>query len=168
MSNYFAAKRYVIDYVLIYTSPNPYVIGLVLRSSGRIRNVDINHRERLSGHSGYTFRKLLGLWANAFTSFSEKPLRVATYTGILSAVLGFCYRDYIIVRRLLDSHVPLGYSSLMAAVLLVGELIMLMLSLVGEHLSRAYISINRSPQFVVRERCTLTDREKGTVNGNDP
>ena len=70
ISSYFAMKKYVKDEILKYTNPYPYLEGLVLRTTNKIKNVDINHKERKVGKSNYTLRKLLHLWVNGFTSFS--------------------------------------------------------------------------------------------------
>ena len=59
----------------------------------------VHHRAREEGRSGYTLGKLLGLWMNGFTSFSVKPLRIASYFGTLSAVAGFLYMIYIIINH---------------------------------------------------------------------
>ncbi|MBD5458326.1 MAG: glycosyltransferase family 2 protein, partial [Lachnospiraceae bacterium] len=89
LSSYFAVKRFIVDEMLRYCNPYPYVIGLVLRTTNKITNVDVHHREREIGASGYTIGKLLALWFNGFTAFSIKPLRVATVLGAFSAAMGF-------------------------------------------------------------------------------
>ena len=81
ISSYFAARRFVVKEMLKYENAYPYVIGLVLRTTKKISNVSVNHREREVGQSGYTLAKLLGLWFNGFTAFSTKPLRIATIGG---------------------------------------------------------------------------------------
>ena len=98
VSSYFAAKRFVVEEMKRYTNAFPYVIGLVLRTTKRISNVSVNHREREIGTSGYTFGKLIGLWFNGFTAFSVKPLRIATVVGCLCAVSGFIYGIYTIIK----------------------------------------------------------------------
>ena len=152
VSSYFAVKRFVVEDMIRYENSYPYVIGLVLRSTGNITNVSVNHRERESGTSGYTVKKLLGLWLNGFTAFSVKPLRIATGIGAFSAVVGFLYGIYTIIKRLLNPNVPLGFSSTMAAIVFFGGMIMLMLGLIGEYIGRIYISLNNSPQYVIREK----------------
>lgn len=97
VNSYFAARRFIVDEMLRYEHCYPYVIGLVLRSTKRICNVPVHHRAREEGRSGYTLSKLLNLWMNGFTSFSVKPLRIATYIGTLFAVAGFLYFIYIII-----------------------------------------------------------------------
>ena len=151
ISSYFAAKRFVIDEVIRYENSYPYVIGLVLRPTKNIGNVDVRHRQREVGHSGYTMKSLMGLWFNGFTAFSIQPLRFATMVGIFCAASGFLYGIYTIIKRLLIPAVPLGFSSLMSAVVFLGGMIMLMLGLIGEYVGRIYISLNNSPQYVIRE-----------------
>ena len=151
ISSYFAAKRFVIDEVIRYENSYPYVIGLVLRTTKNIGNVDVRHRQREVGHSGYTMKSLMGLWFNGFTAFSIQPLRFATMVGIFCAASGFLYGIYTIIKRLLNPAVPLGFSSLMSAVVFLGGMIMFMLGLIGEYVGRIYISLNNSPQYVIRE-----------------
>lgn len=163
ISSYFAARRFVVDEILRYENPFPYVIGLVLRTTKNISNVDVTHRERMIGTSGYTLGKLLGLWFNGFTAFSIKPLRIATVIGVISACGGFLYGIYTIIKKLLMPAVPVGFSALMAAVVFFCGLILLMLGMIGEYLGRVYISMNNSPQYVIRE--SIDERNKN--EGND-
>lgn len=157
LSSYFAVKRFVVDEMLRYSNPYPYVIGLVLRTTNRITNVDVNHREREIGTSGYTVGKLFALWFNGFTAFSIKPLRVATVLGAFSAAMGFLYGIYTIIKKLVNPNVVIGFSSLMSAVVIFSGIVMLMLGIIGEYIGRIYISMNNSPQYVVRE--CINERE---------
>ena len=153
VSSYFAARRFVVDEMIKYEYPYPYVIGLVLRTTKNIINVEVNHRDRLEGTSGYTLGKLLNLWFNGFTAFSVKPLRIATVTGAGCALLGFAYGIYTIIKKIFINPPGLvtGFSALMSVLVFMGGMLMLMLGLVGEYMGRMYISMNRSPQYVVRE-----------------
>ncbi len=160
LTSYFAVRRFVVDSMLAYEHSYPYVIGLVLRATKNITNVPVKHRKREVGSSGYTMRKLLSLWFNGFTAFSILPLRIATATGALFAAGGFLYGIYTVIKRLVNPAVPMGFSSLMAAVVFIGGMLMIMLGLIGEYIGRIYISINRSPQYVIRE-------ETGTKEGED-
>lgn len=151
VTSYFAAKRFVVDSMLEYENSYPYIIGLVLRTTRNIINVPVKHRSREIGNSGYTMKKLLGLWFNGFTAFSILPLRVATVSGAIFAGSGFLYGIYTIIKKLVNPAVPMGFSSLMAAVVFIGGMLMVMLGLIGEYIGRIYISINNSPQYVIRE-----------------
>jgi len=161
VSSYFATKRFVVDDMIRYENSYPYVIGLVLRATKNITNVVVNHREREEGASGYTIKKLLGLWFNGFTAFSVIPLRIATCLGVASAGVGFIYGIYTIIKRLLNPDVPMGFSALMAALVFFGGMIMIMLGLIGEYIGRIYISMNNSPQYVIRE---MINADKGDAD----
>ncbi len=151
LSSYFAAKRFIIDEMVRYTNPYPYVIGLVLRTTKKIANADVNHREREIGTSGYTLGKLFALWFNGFTAFSIIPLRIATVMGAMAAIAGFIYGIYTIIKKLVDPNVVIGFSSIMSAIMFIGGMMMLMLGIIGEYIGRIYISLNNSPQYVIRE-----------------
>ena len=157
ISSYFAVKRFVVEDMIRYENSYPYVIGLVLRATKNIINVPVCHREREEGNSGYTLKKLLGLWFNGFTAFSVKPLRIATSLGLGCAGLGFIYGIYTIIKRLVNPNVPMGFSALMAALVFFGGMIMIMLGLIGEYVGRIYISMNNSPQYVIREKIHLEE-----------
>ncbi len=156
VSSYFAAKRFVIDEMLRYQNPYPYVIGLVLRTTKKITNVEVTHRERQAGTSGYTIGKLLALWFNGFTAFSVKPLRIATIIGIFFSCVGFLYGIYTIIKKFVIPDVPVGFSALMSVIVFFGGVLLLMLGIIGEYIGRIYISLNNSPQYVVRE--SIDDR----------
>lgn len=159
--SYFACKRYVVDEVLRYENPYPYMSGLLLRATKKVCNVEVNHRERAEGSSGYSLKKLLLLWINGFTSFSVKPLRFATFLGFLTAAVGFIFGVYVIIHKIVVPDSLMGWSSTMAAMLFIGGMLMLMLGMVGEYVGRIYLSINRSPQFVIRDSVGFEDKKDG-------
>ena len=159
VSSYFAARKFVVNEMLKYENAYPYVIGLVLRTTKKISNAPVNHRQREVGQSGYTLGKLLGLWFNGFTAFSTKPLRIATVSGCIFAMFGFCYGIYTIVKKFVNPLVPVGFSSLMAAIMFIGGMVMLMLGLIGEYIGRMYICMNSAPQFVVRDLIEIKNKD---------
>ena len=98
---------------------------------------------------------------NGFTSFSVKPLRIATYFGVACAGAGFCYLLAIIVRYVLLRSAPMGWSSIVALMLIIGGVILLVLGMIGEYIGRIYMCINATPQFLVKEVITYKTEEKG-------
>ena len=159
ISSYFATRRFVIEDVVRYENAYPYVIGLVLRTTKNIVNVEVTHREREIGTSGYTFGKLLNLWINGFTAFSVKPLRIATMMGAIFAIFGFLYTIYTVIKKFVNPAVPLGFSTLISAIMIIGGMLMLMLGMVGEYIGRIYVCMNRSPQYVIREVINEEERK---------
>lgn len=158
LSSYFAARKFVVDQMLKYDNSYPYVIGLVLRTTRNITNVVITHKERQQGMSGYTLKKLISLWVNGFTAFSVKPLRIATIIGLICSIVGVICTIWTIINKFVNSQVPMGWSSTMAVILVIGGLILFVLGIIGEYIGRIYICLNHSPQYVVRD-CVNYNKE---------
>lgn len=150
-TNFMVMRRYIAREICRYQNPYPYMTGLILRTTRRITCVPMEERERYSGSTNFTFIKMLNLWMNGLTAFSIKPLRLSTLLGVILAGCGFLYGLYVIIARIVDASIVPGYSSLMAVLLLIGGCLMLMLGLIGEYIGRIYISLNNSPQYVIRD-----------------
>ena len=151
MASFFMAKRYIIDEMIRYQQPYPYIAGLILRTTQNIGNLDMEQRERNSGSSGYNLGKLLKLWINGFTAFSIKPLRIAASLGVGFGVAGFVLAIITIIRKLLIANIQVGWSSLISVNLIVGGIILIFMGLIGEYIGRIYMCINETPQNVVKE-----------------
>ena len=151
-TSFFIMRKFIVEEIVRYPHPFAYISGLVFRATKNLGNVEVQHRRRIEGESGYTIAGLIGLWINGFTAFSVKPLRAATFIGLLCALVGFVAGLYVVYQKFLNPEIPVGYTSMLATLLFVGGMIMLLLGLIGEYVGRIYISINQSPQYVVRER----------------
>lgn len=151
VSSFYIARSFVIHEMVKYENSYPYVLGLLLRTTRKVTCVVTHHRKRVQGKSGYSIKKLLALWINGFTAFSVKPLEIGIYMGMMLALIGFVSSIIIAVRRLLYTYVVIGWSSIIAIMLIIGGMILMMLGLIGEYVGRIYISINNSPQYVIRE-----------------
>ena len=151
MSNFIARKRFVCKEMAKYTNAFPYLEGLMLQITRDIVNVPMQERNRVSGHSGYNFKRSLKLFINGFTAFSIKPLRIATVLGAITAFIGFIFGLFVIIRKIAAPNISAGYSSMMAVLLFIGGMIMLMLGIIGEYIGRINISVNNAPQYVIRE-----------------
>ena len=161
LSSYLAARRSVIDRVIRYEGPYPYVDGLMMQCCTEVRPVPVKHLDRASGQSGYSLRKLLSLWMNGFTSFSVKPLRLSTLMGTIFACLGFIVALIIVIQKIvLGDEIDAGWSSLMCLVVIVGGIIMMMIGMTGEYIGRIFISLNKAPQYIIRDSAEDVLRER--------
>lgn len=151
MNSFWCAKKFVIDEMIKYGGAYPYIAGLMLRVTRNMTNIDVKHRSRQEGQTGYSLKKLFALWMNGFTAFSIKPLRIATFLGMICSVIGFIYGIVTVLRKIINPDILLGYSSLVTIIMFIGGIIMLMLGMIGEYIGRIYICINNSPQYVIKD-----------------
>ncbi len=161
-SSFAAWSRVVIDAIKKYHSPFPSAGAYLQCVTDKFANVDVEHRSRHSGQSGYKLRRLIAQSLNSLTNFSMVPLRVASFLGFISSFIGFVFGIITIVRKILNPHMLAGYASTIAVLLFIGGVIMLILGLIGEYLGRIYMTLSNKPQYVIGEILNETiesDRE---------
>lgn len=157
-TNFMALQRFIVDEILKYKNPYPYLTGLLLRTTNDFVNIEMKERKRIFGGTTFTFKKMLSLWINGFTAFSVKPLRIATYLGCITSLFGFVCGLILIFRKIISpERLLMGYSSLMSVLLFIGGIIMIILGLIGEYVGRIYICLNNPPQYVIKEKVNFKD-----------
>ena len=106
---------------------------------------------RIAGRSKFSYWRLWNLALEGITSFSTLPLRMATYIGVLTALVAFGWGSWIIARTLLWGDPVQGWPSLMTVVLFLGGIQLMALGIVGEYLGRTYIEVKQRPLYLVSE-----------------
>lgn len=155
LSSFRCLSRFVVEQVVRYEGPFPYIDGLILQSTQSIGTLEVAHLPRHAGRSNYTLRRLTRLWLSMFLNFSVMPLRIATVTGFALSALGL-FGFVWVVSEAITSETPPGWASLTAATLLLLGVQLIMLGIIGEYLGRLYLTVNRKPQSTVRD-VTRTD-----------
>ncbi len=151
LSSFKCLSRFLVGEILKYRGPYPYVDGLALRCTRNIGTIQVRHEPRRGGRSNYTLHKLLRLWLNMCVNFSVMPLRISTLLGLAGSVLGLVLGIQVVVERIAHPDVPVGWASVMVAILLFAGIQLVLLGVMGEYLGRLFLTENQTPQFVVRE-----------------
>lgn len=158
-SNFWLITEKVRNEVIKYRNYNPYVDGLFFRTSHNIGNVTIQHHKREYGSSNYTFRKLLKLWM-AYWNYSVLPLRTASVLGAVTAFIGFVAAILTVVHKLMDPTTTVGWSSTLSIMLIFFGFTLLVLGIIGEYIGEIVLSINQTPQYVIREMVNMKDEDR--------
>ncbi|MBF0391886.1 MAG: glycosyltransferase family 2 protein [Alphaproteobacteria bacterium] len=151
LSSFKAFRREIAEEIGNYPGPFVYIDGLILASTGNIASVGLDHNPRLTGKSGYSFKKSVLLWTEMATGFSVTPLRLASTVGLLTSGLGFVLAILFVIQKLTLDRMPDGWSSLIVTVLIMGGVQLLALGAIGEYLGRVLLTSNRKPQYNVAE-----------------
>ena len=152
LSSFKAIKQKLISEIIKYKLPYPYIDGLILRTTNNIGVIEVQHKSRSQGQSGYTIKKLISLWLNMFTNFSVVPLRIATFLGAVLSFGGFLFAIAILVEKLFYPEVPQGYASLVIIFIIFSGVQLVFIGLIGEYLGRLFISNNKHPQFFITKK----------------
>jgi glycosyltransferase involved in cell wall biosynthesis len=150
LSSFRCMSAFVVESITRYEGPFPYVDGLIMQVTSRIDRILVEHLPRVSGHSNYTFRRLVRLWLNLFVNFSALPLHLSTFLGIFMSGLGAVWALVVAIEAMMGDP-PEGWASILVTVLIVSGAQFIMLGMMGEYIGRLFISANKKPQFLVRE-----------------
>lgn len=108
------------------------------------------HREaRLAGRSKFNAWRLWNFALEGVTSFSTAPLRVATYLGVMTALLAFVYALWIVIKALFWGDPVAGWPTMMTVILLLGGVQLMALGMIGEYLGRLYEESKQRPLYLV-------------------
>ncbi len=127
-----------------------YIDELLLWYTSNIGFTEVQHQKRTTHRSGYSTWKLFQLSANIVIYYTAVPLRIMTYGGFILSVLSFIIGIRFIISKMVHD-VPLGYTSLIVAILFSTSIIMLCLGLIGEYLTRIYQVQNKKPPYSIRK-----------------
>ncbi|MHC4491478.1 MAG: glycosyltransferase, partial [Planctomycetota bacterium] len=117
------------------------------------------HREpRSAGRSKWNYWRLWNFALTGITSFTIAPLKVATYLGLLIALLAFAYAVVIVYKTLVWGNPVAGYPSLMTVILFLGGVQLMTMGVMGEYLGRMFEEVKQRPLYVVKSYVPASSR----------
>ena len=152
LSSFKSIHTNVVKEIIKYDLPYPYIDGLILRTTRNIGKIEVEHKNRAKGKSGYTFKKLVSLWLNMFTNFSVLPLRISIFIGTVLSIVGFLFAIITIIEKLSHPEIPQGYASIVVVLIIFLGVQLIFLGVIGEYLGRLFIANNKHPQFFITKK----------------
>lgn len=126
-----------------------FMKGLFTWVGFRQKSVIYARDPRFAGETKWNYWKLWNFAIDGITSFSSSPLKLATYVGLLTAVLSFVFAIWVTVKALLWGDAVQGYPSLMVVVLFLGGMQLMALGVIGEYLGRLYVEAKQRPLYLI-------------------
>ena len=149
-ADFFLVDRAVIEAFRLFREQHTSIFALIAWMGFRQSTVGYGKGPRLQGKSGWTLAKKAALLIDSITAFTSAPIRLMTYVGLVTAMLGFLYAAFVFVLALRGNPVQ-GWASLMVVVLVVGGIQMLMMGVLGEYVWRALDETRRRPRYLIEE-----------------
>lgn len=144
-------SRQVVDDLLRLKETNRFSKGLFSWVGYRGVCLEFDHVERVAGTTKWSFFKLFNYAVEGITSFSNSPLRLATYVGLFTAFTAFLYLIYIVFNTLIYGNAVEGWSSTVCIILFLGGVQLLFLGVIGEYIGRIYTESKKRPNYIVKE-----------------
>jgi len=141
-------SRRVVDALGQTREKHRFLRGLVSWVGYSQIGVEYERDARSFGHTKYPFSKMLSFAIDGITSFSEIPLRFATYLGFMISAFAFLYVAVILILKILGLNEP-GYTSMMVAILFLGGVQLITIGIAGEYLGRIYDQVKARPLYLI-------------------
>jgi polyisoprenyl-phosphate glycosyltransferase len=144
---------------------NSYLFGQAIWVGFRRAIVPYDRAAREAGRSGWTLRKKLKYFVDAFTAFSYVPIRAASLLGFTLALVGFVYAALVVALRLAGviEGAP-GFTTLAVLVLVIGGIQLIVVGMIGEYLWRVLEETRRRPPFLVEESVNVEQDERALIH----
>ncbi|MGZ4178531.1 MAG: glycosyltransferase family 2 protein [Solirubrobacteraceae bacterium] len=148
--------RRALDALLSMRERNRFLRGMTVWVGYTQAAVPYHRDSRYAGETKYTLPKMLRFSLDAISSFSHRPLQLATLLGFLISTLAFIAIPVVVVLRILGSYLP-GFSALTILVLLLGGIELIAIGIIGEYVGRIYDEVKGRPLYLVRAGRNMTD-----------
>jgi len=143
--------RKVCDAINKLPEKSRYIRGLVSWVGFKQTAVEYVREERFAGVTKYPLRKMITFAMDAITSFSHKPLKLATMVGFLISLLSFFYMLYVFYQVFFTDQTITGWASTVAIILFTQGIVLMLLGLMGEYIGRIYRELQNRPLYIVQE-----------------
>lgn len=157
LSSFKLINRPVVNEIVTYTGPFPYIDALIFRVTRNVTSVEVPHHSRQSGASNYTAGKLVSLFLNVLFGYSTLPLRLFAGLGLglfgLSVGLGLL----LLAGFLLGWFEVAGWALVVWVVLLLSGLQMLFLAVLSEYIGKMFLAQSGKKAYVLKSNV----RQKG-------
>ncbi|QWU16868.1 dolichol-phosphate mannosyltransferase [Paenibacillus sophorae] len=130
---------------------NRYVRGLVSWVGFRQTMVEYVREERFAGETKYPLKKMIRFALDGITSFSHKPLKIASYLGFLLSFSSFVFLFFVLMQKWFTSRTVPGWASIVGVNLLFNGIVLMILGVIGEYIGRIYDESKDRPLYIVRE-----------------
>jgi dolichol-phosphate mannosyltransferase len=144
--------RNALDQFLSMRETYRFVRGMVAWIGFKQTFVEYDRESRFAGTTKYPLKKMLRLASDAILSFSNTPLKIATFVGFITSIVAFFGILYSLYMRLFTDNFVEGWTLLMISVLLIGGIILLVLGIIGEYVGRIYGEIKQRPLYIIRDK----------------
>ncbi len=156
--DYRLLDRTALNALLSMRERSRFLRGMTVWVGYRQAAVPYRRDPRFAGETKYTLSKMLRFSLDAISSFSHRPLQLATLLGFLISTLAFIAIPVVIVLRILGSYLP-GFGSITIAILLLGGIQLIALGIIGEYVGRIYDEVKGRPLYLIRSRLNFPEEE---------
>lgn len=166
LTSFRAIRRPVVEAMLSFRTARPIPGAMILQTTSRIKNVEVEHHPRPHESSGYSLRRLVSSTLDNVIYASAAPLRAISALGLFAAAAAALLLLYYLFTSLVGNRAVPGFATTVLLITFFGGASLLAIGVVGEYMTRVVTEVARPPLYVVRTRVGGDQSENG-VDGED-
>ena len=152
LSSFKLIRREVVQEIIQYKGPYPYLDGLLFRVTRNVGKVKVSHQKREDGRSNYTIGKLVSLFLNILFCYSPRPLRLLTFAGFGLFLFAIFLTVIELSASLLSQHLPVTDHIVWITFLGISGVQLLGMGMLGEYLGKLFMAQSGLPQYVIKSK----------------
>lgn len=145
-------RKNVRDAIMSLPEKNRFSKGIFNWIGFNTKTLEYDVGTRLSGKSKFNFKASLKYAIEGIVGYSIKPLRIATFMGLITSLIGFVYLIYIIIKTLVIGIDTPGFATIVCLILFIGGIQLMCIGILGEYLSKTFIETKNRPIYVAKSK----------------
>ena len=144
-------SRRAVEALKKYKEQRRYTKGFFALIGFKKKEFLYDRDSRVAGQSKWNYFNLFNLAIEGITSFSNFPLRLSSFLGIIVAAFGFIYIVFLVLKTLIFGEPVRGYPTLLSVIIFLGGIQLLSLGVIGEYLGRIFDEVTNRPLYFVEK-----------------
>ena len=143
--------KVIVNHLRNMPEKSKYIRGQISWIGYKQTFVEYHRDARLYGKTNYPLKKMLRLAFDGITAFSDKPLKMASAIGIISAILSLLAIIYALISHFIFDSAVSGWTSLIISVLFIGGVQLITIGIIGEYIARINNDVRNRPLYIIEE-----------------
>lgn len=150
----------VVEAILSLEEYNRFSKGIFSWVGFKTKYIEVQNRPRAAGKTKWNYKKLFRYALEGLTSFSVKPLKIATISGGIISILSLVLAIEIVVQTLIQGKDVPGYASIITSVLFIGGIELISIGILSEYVGKMYLEIKNRPKYIIKEKIMEETNER--------
>lgn len=157
--DYRVMNRPMVDAILSLQEYNRFSKGIFAWVGFETKWVEFENVERAAGETKWNFWKLLRYSIEGIVSFSNTPIHLASYLGLVLTGLSLIAMVFVFVRALICGDEVAGWPSLVCIITFLGGVQMFVMGVMGQYISKTYMEVKKRPHYIVKDTNVTQDKD---------
>ena len=144
-------KREMVDAIVSMCEYNRFSKGIFGWIGFRTKWLPYKNVERVAGETKWSFWKLFKYSIDGIVNFSQAPLSIASFSGMLFTLIAFFMVLFVIARKLIFGDPVAGWASTVCIILFIGGIQLLCMGIIGQYLAKTYMEVKKRPHYIIAE-----------------